>query len=146
MGILLRDGQGTRRDLIRAHAWLNLASAAAKPHPDAGTERDELAGSLKPAQLADAQRLARAWKPGTAMGAPRVKVVDAAPARAARSVAADDRYPERPGTTRGVTSCNTSCSNGSCFRTYDSGRKVHFQAEHKFNALTSQWEWDSGNC
>ena len=37
-------------------------------------------------------------------------------------------------------------TNGSCFRIYDNGRKVHFQAEHKFNPINSQWEWDSGSC
>ena len=147
LALMFRDGTGTARDPIRAHAWLNLASAAEKPHPDAAKDRDALAADLSPAQLADAQRLAREWKLGSAMGTPRVKIA-AAPPPAIEPVAAtpNDLFPVRPVAQAGRTSCNTRCNNGSCYRTYDNGRQVRFQAKHKYNAFTSQWEWDSGSC
>jgi len=55
-------------------------------------------------------------------------------------------YPARPAKTPGVTRCNTRCDNGSCYRTYDDGRKVHFQAQLKWNSLNNQFEFDSGSC
>ena len=79
------------------------------------------------------------------MGAPRVKAETPAPAPA-RTASADGLYPARPAARPGVTTCNTRCVNGDCYRTYDSGRKVRFQARQRFNPLTSQFEWDSGAC
>ena len=70
---MLRDGRGVTRDLVRAHAWMKLASTAATPHPEAAGDLDELARRLNPAQLVEAQRLAREWKLGTTVGASRVK-------------------------------------------------------------------------
>jgi TPR repeat protein len=67
---------------------------------------------------------------------------EAAAARGMPSTA----FPSTPGTRPGVTSCNTRCNNGQCLRTYDDGRHVQFQAEHRFNAMTNEWEWDSGTC
>jgi len=55
-------------------------------------------------------------------------------------------FPAAPATRPGVTSCNTRCNNGQCLRTYDSGKHVAFQAEHKFNAFNNEWEWDAGSC
>lgn len=148
LGLMLRDGRGVARDPIRAHAWLNLAGAAEVPHPNAAKDRDELAESLSAAQLADAQRLAREWKPGAALGAARVKVAAAVPApRAPEAPAAGNNpYPARPAAQAGRTTCNTRCMNGDCYRTYDSGRQVHFQARQKWNPLNNQFEWDSGGC
>lgn len=152
LGLMLRDGKGVPRDPIRAHAWLNLAGAAEEPHPGASKDRDELAEGLSPAQLADAQRLAREWKAGAAMGAPRVKVAAAAPAAPAAPrpaeapVAGNHAFPARPAAQPGRTSCNTRCVNGDCYRTYDNGRQVRFQAKQKWNPLNNQFEWDSGSC
>lgn len=56
------------------------------------------------------------------------------------------KYPARPAAQPGRTSCNTRCFNGDCYRTYDDGRKVRFRAQHKYNPITRQWEWDSGTC
>lgn len=55
-------------------------------------------------------------------------------------------YPARPVSVPGRVSCNTRCVNGDCYRTYDDGRKVRFQAQQKYNMLSGQWEWDSGGC
>ena len=46
--------------------WFNLAAAAAftveKPNP-AAENRDRVAARMTPAQVAEAQRIAREWKP-----------------------------------------------------------------------------------
>jgi uncharacterized protein len=70
----------------------------------------------------------------------------ALPIRKAAYVEPSSNFPAAPATRPGVTSCNTRCNNGQCLRTYDSGKHVAFQAEHKFNALNNEWEWDPGTC
>jgi hypothetical protein len=45
-----------------------------------------------------------------------------------------------------VVSCNTKCINGDCYRTYDDGRKLHFQAKQKWDPFESRFDWDSGSC
>lgn len=79
---LLREGDGVVRNAVHAHAWLNLASAADEPHPKAAAERDALTQQLTRVQLAEAQRLARGWRPGAALGKSRV-AVDVAPTKPA---------------------------------------------------------------
>jgi uncharacterized protein len=54
------------QDYVQAHMWLNLAAAKATPvagHNIAGEARDGIATKMSPAQIAEAQRLAREWKP-----------------------------------------------------------------------------------
>jgi hypothetical protein len=53
-------GKGVPLDLVLAHMWLNLASAQ---QADAGSLRDTIAKEMTPGQIAEAQRLAREWKP-----------------------------------------------------------------------------------
>jgi hypothetical protein len=65
LGLLYRDGQGVTRDDVQAHKWLSLAAAAANPVPEATSARDFLAAKLTADQIAEAQRLAREWKPKT---------------------------------------------------------------------------------
>lgn len=55
-------------------------------------------------------------------------------------------FPARPTSRAGVTSCNTRCNNGDCYRTYDDGRQVRFRARQTFNPMTNQFEWDAGSC
>jgi len=57
-----------------------------------------------------------------------------------------DRFPALPAKTPGVVSCNTRCVNAACWRTYDSGKKVQFQAQHIYDALSGVWKFDSGSC
>jgi hypothetical protein len=61
MGEMYRDGHGVPQDFILAHMWLNLATA--QGNPEAEKMRDELAERMTPSQIAEAQRLAREWKP-----------------------------------------------------------------------------------
>ena len=55
-------------------------------------------------------------------------------------------FPAIPDKVPGVVSCNTKCLNGDCFRTYESGRTMRFQAKSRYNAIEDQWEWDPGPC
>ncbi len=54
-------GQGVKRDYIQAYKWLNIC--AAKGNAGCVTQRDLIAKKLKPAQVAEAQRLATEFKP-----------------------------------------------------------------------------------
>ena len=56
------------------------------------------------------------------------------------------RFPARPEAQSGVTTCNTRCDNSTCFRTYDSGRQVEYQAKQKWTPLTNRFDWDAGTC
>ena len=49
------------QDYVLAHMWFNLS--AAQGDADATKNRDRVAGKMTPARIAEAQRLAREWKP-----------------------------------------------------------------------------------
>lgn len=61
-------GRGVPQDYVEAHKWYILAAAN---YPASETEsrnmaaknRDGVAAMMTPAQIAEAQRLAREWKP-----------------------------------------------------------------------------------
>ncbi len=61
LGVSYAQGRGVPRDYVQAHMWENLA--AAQGDEPARKLRDKLAKKMTPAQLAEAQRLAREWKP-----------------------------------------------------------------------------------
>jgi len=61
LGAMYGTGQGVKRDYIQAYKWLNLC--AAKGNSGCVTQRDLLAKKLKPAQIAEAQRLATEFQP-----------------------------------------------------------------------------------
>ncbi len=61
LGLLYEKGRGVTQNYVQAHMWLNLA--AAQGQKDAGKWRDSLAEKMTPAQIAEAQKLAREWKP-----------------------------------------------------------------------------------
>jgi uncharacterized protein len=63
LGYLYQKGIGVLRDVVTADMWLNLAAAAGES--DAADERDELEKRMSPAQIAEAEKLAREWKPIT---------------------------------------------------------------------------------
>jgi TPR repeat protein len=67
LGLMYEHGQGVPQDYVSAHMWLNLAAASRATDPairdQAAKERDELAAKMTPAQIVEAQRLAREWKP-----------------------------------------------------------------------------------
>jgi hypothetical protein len=62
LGFRYAKGQGVARDLVRSHMWSNLA--AAQGAEMAMDNRAIVAATMTPDQIAEAQRLARDWKPG----------------------------------------------------------------------------------
>ena len=67
LGRLYLQGLGVLQDYVEAHKWLNLA--ASRGEAAALAERDTLAEKMTPAQVAQAQALARAWRPSEGQGA-----------------------------------------------------------------------------
>jgi uncharacterized protein len=65
LGFMYRDGEGVSQDYVQAHMWFNLAAAASseKYRYMIAEYRDDLAKKMTPAQIAEAQKLAREWKP-----------------------------------------------------------------------------------
>jgi hypothetical protein len=63
---LYYEGHGVARDYVIAYMWSNLSVAG--PNNREAVElaselRDVVAAKMTPAQIADAQKLAREWKP-----------------------------------------------------------------------------------
>jgi hypothetical protein len=67
------NARGVPRDYVRAHMWANLAGSRFAGSRFAGSDKERrdiaennrngLAARMTPAQIAEAQRLAREWKP-----------------------------------------------------------------------------------
>jgi TPR repeat protein len=71
LGIMYMAGNGVPRDDVLAYMWSNLAASRfsaseTKKHDLAVQVRDFVASKMTPAQLTEAQRLAREWKPAHA--------------------------------------------------------------------------------
>jgi TPR repeat protein len=60
LGVFYDNGLGVPQDRVRAYMWLNLA--AMQGRESAATVRDLTARLMTPAQIAEAQKLAREWK------------------------------------------------------------------------------------
>jgi uncharacterized protein len=65
LGFMYDHGYGLPVNYTRAHMWYNLACASgdADVSPQAVKNRDIVASKMTPQQIAEAQRLARKWKP-----------------------------------------------------------------------------------
>ena len=68
LGFRYATGQGVRQDYVQAYMWFDLAASRysaseAEDRDDAVHDRDLAASRMTPAQLAEAQKLAREWKP-----------------------------------------------------------------------------------
>ena len=61
LGFMYADGQGVPQDYVRAHMWFDLS--AAQGGQVAAIERDSISKLMTPAQIAEAQKLAREWQP-----------------------------------------------------------------------------------
>ncbi len=61
LSVMYRWGRGVPMDDVQAHMWLSLAASQGEKR--APKRRDRLAKKMTPAKLAEAQRLAREWKP-----------------------------------------------------------------------------------
>ena len=67
LGVMYAMGQGVPKDYVRAYMWWSLSAAHSTGDEQklAAENRDEIAGRMTPAQIADAQKLAQEWKPKT---------------------------------------------------------------------------------
>ncbi len=68
LGNMYSSSQGVPQDYVQAHLWSNLAAAGFSAamvdmRNEAADNRDRIAAKMTPAQIAEAQRLAREWKP-----------------------------------------------------------------------------------
>ena len=68
LGFMYGKSQGVPQDYVFAHMWLNLATlrfpASEKKNQEmANKDRDITASEMTPAQITEARRLARQWKP-----------------------------------------------------------------------------------
>jgi TPR repeat protein len=66
LGALYGNGQGVPQEYVQAHMWFSLAASSLPPgedHVRAVQYRDLVAKRMTPAQIAEAQKLAREWKP-----------------------------------------------------------------------------------
>jgi TPR repeat protein len=66
LGVAYEHGSGVPQDYVLAHMWFNLSAARKtdqKERADAVNARDRVAAVMTREQIADAQRLAREWKP-----------------------------------------------------------------------------------
>jgi TPR repeat protein len=61
LGMMYSNGRGLPQDYVLAHMWINLSIARGRT--DAVASRDALADRMTPAQLNEAQDLARMWTP-----------------------------------------------------------------------------------
>jgi len=69
LGFMYAEGRGVAQDYVLAYMWINLAAARMPPggentRENAVKARDGIAAKMTPEQIAEAQRLAREWKPG----------------------------------------------------------------------------------
>jgi TPR repeat protein len=56
-------GRGVPHDYLLAHMWANLAAASLPAGSIPAKLRDDVEAKMTPPQIAEAQRLARLWKP-----------------------------------------------------------------------------------
>lgn len=65
LAILYNFGRGVSKDPVQAYMWYELAVAGTKSGDRQSIEemRDNLASAMSPAQVAEAKKLARDWKP-----------------------------------------------------------------------------------
>ncbi len=66
LGFMYSKGRAVPRDYAQAHMWFNLAASIFRPGDDrerAVKNRDIVAKRMTPAQISEAQKAAREWKP-----------------------------------------------------------------------------------
>jgi len=66
LGIMYVEGLGVPQDYSKAHMWFNLAASRYPPGEDRDRvvkNRDIITKMMTPAQISEAQKLAREWKP-----------------------------------------------------------------------------------
>jgi TPR repeat protein len=64
LGVMYAEGRGVPQDYVRAHVWFSLAAAQGEQRA-AKTLIEMAERRMTPAQITEAQKLARDWKPAT---------------------------------------------------------------------------------
>lgn len=155
LGLLYEQGHGVPANRVIAFALCVLAVEMDTKNevPAAREARDEMAPTLTQEERSAVRGIfgAMAADPDNMLNA--IDAYAARPAVRERQVAAatlpaptSGAYPARPAKRAGVVTCNTRCVNGDCWRTYDDGHQVHFQAKRVFDSLSGDWKWDGGSC
>jgi uncharacterized protein len=65
LGVMYAQGKGVLQDYVQAHKWFTLAAVTfttPSERDQAAQARDRVAAKMTPAQIAEAQKLAREWK------------------------------------------------------------------------------------
>ena len=72
LGVMYTIGEGVPEDYVQAHKWFNIAasSAEADDREKSAASRNLVAALMTQRQLAEAQRLAREWRPGPSAAEP----------------------------------------------------------------------------
>lgn len=63
LGVMYVNGEGVPQDDVLAHMWVNLSAAQGIQY--AQRNLDAIARRMTPDQIAEAQRMAREWKPSS---------------------------------------------------------------------------------
>ena len=66
LGVMYAEGEGVLRNYVQAHKWFNLVATRRGMHrhqDEARNNRDIIAERMTRDQIAEAQRLAREWRP-----------------------------------------------------------------------------------
>ncbi len=135
LGRLYLQGLGALQDYVEAHKWLNLA--ASRGEAAARAERDALAAKMTPAQVAEAQALARAWRPSGSQAASKTEETTAA-AEPAPSANADGA----PTLALGPT-CAAAEEGSECWKELADEPGCHVWDERHYSDQTVTW---SGRC
>jgi TPR repeat protein len=77
LGVMYHNGHGVPKDFVRAYMWFSLA--AAQSDETAIEYRDYVKQSMSPAQIVEAQKLARKLVPKARKGSPPKKITAAQP-------------------------------------------------------------------
>lgn len=146
LGVMYANGEGVAKNLVIAYALQNLSQAAGNELARSNLSKNETA--MQASEIAAAQHLSREMsKPGNLLNALDTYAKrNPTKKQTASSESSNNPFPARPAKRPGVTSCNTNCNNGDCYRTYDNGKKVRFRAKQTFDPFTNQMTWDSGSC
>ena len=159
LGLMYEYGQGTKPNRVVAYALYNLAASDVDV---AKANRSRIMRTMTPREIEAGQDLSRALtqkarqflelldnyvkNPAIKEGPQPLSSLNNNRAPQIRSAPISDPYPVRPEKRAGVVSCNTNCVNANCWRTYDDGRKIQFQARRVYDAISGDWKYDSGSC
>ena len=135
LGRLYLQGRGVLQDYVEAHKWLNLA--ASRGEAAALAERNALAEKMTPTQVAEAQALARAWRPSGSQAVSTPEETTAAP-EPVPSVNADSAP-----TVALEPNCVGAGEGSECWKEFSDEPGCHVWDSHHYSDQTVTW---SGLC